>query len=89
MLGSDSRGLVENIRWAIIRQVGMALLGIVISSVCLIAYSKRQNAYEEAQRKAKERETHVEFDVEQKVKTGAVQGLSEEALLAGDGVSGG
>jgi hypothetical protein len=88
-LGSDARGLVESIRWSFIRQVSIAALVIIVTVVSGFAYTKRQMIREEARKKAQQKELVIEQEVEKEITRGSKQGLSEEALLAGDGVGGG
>jgi flagellar biosynthesis/type III secretory pathway M-ring protein FliF/YscJ len=81
--------MVEGVRWVIIRQVALALFSIVVAWVSAFVYTKRASIREEAEKKAKKHEFMEIHEVENSIGKGAKQGLSEEVLLAVDGVSGG
>jgi hypothetical protein len=85
VLNSDARGSVEGMRWFLTRRAAMAL---AISSLMVIGtlnYSRYATAAQEAERKKAE----ASQQFAQSMAKGGAQGLSEEAVLAPEGASGG
>jgi hypothetical protein len=67
----------------------VALLFVIVVLVSGLAYIKASERELELKKKAKDRELATAHELEREVAKGARQGLTEEAFLAGEGVSGG
>jgi hypothetical protein len=88
-LNSDARGAVEGIRWLLTRRAALAIAISVVMVLATMNYSRYMTSSQKVERERHAKEMAANEEVLTSVQNGSTQGLSEEALLAPEGVSGG
>ena len=88
-LNSEARGTVEGVRWLLTRRAGTAIAVVIVMTLVTLNYHRYMTTTQETERKMHAKEMAATQEVVHEVKQGSTMGLSEEVLLAPEGVSGG